>query len=395
MSPSLFATASAARLQGLAHRQRGVTLVELMVTIAINLVLVLAATLLYLNTRTAQKAVNERGAVFETGQFAMELLGREIGNAAFYPAISTEPVSLGGANKQNVRFTHDLAAADMGLALPYRHGLFGCQAQRFDPATGQCAAHVAGGAVDSDALVVSYFTSDAFSLTSGQRADCNRVDVIGDTVIGNNGARATYRTAQNAPPPAAGTKAPTPSEQRPDLGPLPDAPLLVVNRYGLVPSTFVTEAGNEVDTFSLACRGNGNPNGGFQELVRGVEQMVVRYGVLYDDTRTPRQYVRANDVGGLAAVTLSDAEGSVSGWQRVVSVRLCLLVRSPSGTAQRDQAVAATATTGATFKTAAVVDCEGNAVSRADGAQLHRFEQVFSVKNRQGNTVSLQALAAP
>jgi len=76
-------------------------------------------------------------------------------------------------------------------------------------------------------------------------------------------------------------------------------------------------------------------------------------------------------------------------------VRLCLLVRSPSGTAQRDQAVAATATTGATFKTAAVVDCEGNAVSRADGAQLHRFEQVFSVKNRQGNTVSLQALAAP
>lgn len=395
MSRALFATASATRLRGLARRQRGVTLVELMVTIAINLVLVLAATLLYLNTRTAQKAVNERGAVFETGQFAMELLGREIGNAAFYPAISTEPVSLGGANKQNVRFTHDLAAADMGLALPYRHGLFGCQAQRFDPATGQCANHVAGGAVNSDALVVSYFTSDAFSLTSGQRADCNRADVIGDTLIGKNGVRATHRTAADAPAPAEGEEAPEPSELRPDLGPLPDAPLLVVNRYGLVPSKFVTEAGTEVDTFSLACRGNGNPNGGFQELVRGVEQMVVRYGILHDDTRTPRQYVRANAVGALPAVTLSDVEGGVSGWQRVVSVRLCLLVRSPGGTAQRDQAVAATATTGATFKTAAVVDCEGNAVSRADGAQLHRFEQVFSVKNRQGNTVSLQALAAP
>ena len=49
-----------------AHRgdQAGVTLVELMVTIAINLLLVLAATLLYLNTRNTQKAVDERGAVF-------------------------------------------------------------------------------------------------------------------------------------------------------------------------------------------------------------------------------------------------------------------------------------------------------------------------------------------
>jgi type IV pilus assembly protein PilW len=369
-----------------ARRQRGVTLVELMVTIAINLVLVLAATLLYLNTRSAQRGINERGAVFETGQFAMELLGREIGNAAFYPAISLEPVSLFGASKDNVRFTHDVAAADMGLSLPYRHGLFGCQAQRFNPTTGQCEAHAAGGAVNSDSLVVSYFTNDAFSLTAGQRADCTRSDVISDTSIGKNSERAIYRTTQGAPAPAPGVTPPNPSMLRPNLGPLPDAPLLVVNRYGLVASTFVNEGGVQVNTFSLACSGNGNGNNGYQELVRGVEQMVVRYGVLSDDSRAPRQYIRASAVGSLEAVNLSEEEGALAGWQRVVSVRLCLLVRSASGTAQRD---------GANGAAPPVVDCEGNTLNRADGAQLHRFEQVFSVKNRQGNTVSLQALNLP
>lgn len=62
---------------------KGLTLVELMVAVAINLVLVLAATLLYLNTRSTQKMVDEKSAVSETGQFALALLGRELTLAGF------------------------------------------------------------------------------------------------------------------------------------------------------------------------------------------------------------------------------------------------------------------------------------------------------------------------
>lgn len=353
--------------------QRGVTLVELMVTVAINLVLVLAATLLYLNTRTTQKAIDEQGAVFETGQFALELVGRDVANAAFYPANSEEPPSPSGLDFKNVRFSYDVAASGMvGLPAPYRHGIFGCEAAAFDDSQHQCAAHAAGGAADSDALVVSYFTNDSFSLNAGQRADCTRADVIKDNTVAQNPYRATHKADGGLSPDAA-------EKAKPDVGPQPDSPLMVINRYGLVPRTFVTEGGQTVNTFSLACSGNGQP--AMVELVRGVEQFVVWYGVMNDGSRAPARYLRANSVPGIESLVIDGEPDPLTPWQRVVAVRICMVVRSVSATAQRD----------AQGQTVARVDCLGKELPRDTGAQLRRFERVFSVKNRQGNTVALAA----
>lgn len=347
----------------LQRTQRGVTLVELMVAMAINLVLVLAATLLYLNGRTAQKAVDERGAVFESGNLALDLLGREIGNAAFYPAVSVEPANTSRAPGSNVLWSHDLATTQSMSAVPtaYQHGVFGCDGQRFDPATDACAAHnTNSGPAGSDALVVSYFTNDAFSLDRGQRADCTFADV------GKSG----YNSGRER---VAGSAVTTSGA----LGVAPDAPLLVINRYQLVKSRIQVD-GAVINTFSLACSGNGatSNNTGYQELIRGVEQFEVRYGVMDDTTLRPRRYLTASEVAALGDANI---DGVVyQPWRRVVSVRVCLMVRSISGSALR---------TGTNGQASATTDCNGSSYTPPGGAQVRRFEQVFSVKNRQTQSV--------
>lgn len=357
-----------ARMASQARHQAGVTLVELMVTIAINLLLVLAATLLYLNTRNTQKAVDERGAIFESGQLALDLLGREIGNAAFYPAVSVEPLSTAKVPGNNVLWSHDLATTQSmsGVPEPYQHGVFGCTGQRFDVAAHACAnLDSNSGPAGSDALVISYFTSDALSLDRGQRSDCAHYDVANDTKLNLGRERA-----------AGGASAGTGAGVQ-GLGVAPDAPLLVVNRYQLVPASFTLDGGATVNTYALACSGNGNTQGGYQQLIRGVEQFVVRYGVMDDGSLRPNRYLTATEVSALGSQAI---DGTVyAPWQRVVSVRVCLLVRSSSASSLR---------TGANGQAEPLTDCRGNAAyTPPSGTQVRRFEQVFTVKNRQTNSV--------
>ena len=259
----------------------------------------------------------------------------------------------------------------MGLPTAFAHGVFGCSGQRFDNASRACAT-LSNQPAGSDALVLAYFTEDAFSLSAGQRADCTRADVIGDTSIAHNDERATYLTgsgggSDEGEKEEAGTV-------KPSNGPLPDAPLLVINAYQLVNSKLTLEDGREVDSAALTCWGNGR--GSREQLVNGVEQFVVRYGLMNDDTRRPTRYVDATAVTTNSATINGEL---LSGWQLVTTVRVCMLVRSPQATVLRDAP--------------AVADCKGGSISRTDGAQVRRFEQVFSIKNRQGNTVSLKLAA--
>ena len=68
------------------HGQAGLTMVELLVALAISLVLVLAATYVYLATRQSDRALERSSDAQETGVYVLQLLGREIANAGFYPA---------------------------------------------------------------------------------------------------------------------------------------------------------------------------------------------------------------------------------------------------------------------------------------------------------------------
>ena len=76
----------------LGHRRKvqGLTLVELMIALAISMVLVLAATSMYLATRESQRSVDQASAAHEAAAYTLRTLGRELMNAGFFPAAPEE-----------------------------------------------------------------------------------------------------------------------------------------------------------------------------------------------------------------------------------------------------------------------------------------------------------------
>jgi type IV pilus assembly protein PilW len=70
-------------------RQWGVTLVELLVSMAIGLVVALASTMAYLAVRNTANATDAMSRMNEDGKLALDMLSREIQMAGFYPAAIT------------------------------------------------------------------------------------------------------------------------------------------------------------------------------------------------------------------------------------------------------------------------------------------------------------------
>ena len=68
------------------RHERGLTLIELMVAMAISLIIVVAAAYVYLASRESQRAIDRSSNSRETGAFIIQMLGRDIMNAGFYPA---------------------------------------------------------------------------------------------------------------------------------------------------------------------------------------------------------------------------------------------------------------------------------------------------------------------
>lgn len=342
--------------------QRGLTLVELMVAIALNLLVILAVSMLYLNTRSTQKAVDQRAALLETGQQVLEQLGRDVANAGFYPAVSTESAVAGGADLSNVLvgFSGATDSAHMNLPDAYRFGLYGCTGQTFDTSSNGCAAQLTGVRAGSDAFVVSYFTNDTFSLDVGNRSDCTHADAANDATYNKPervGSVTTTKTDANGQT----TSTSTARTLNDDL--VPNAPILVINRY------FLNVGGN--GNTSLYCSGNGRS--GSVELIPNVEQITVRYGVMGSGSAAPVQYMTAADLSAANTEVLDGV--SYEPWERVVSVRLCVMVRSDPQT-RLNEATSAT-----------VTDCTGNSVTQPAGVSFRTFSQVFGVKNRLTGTI--------
>src|SRR5256885_8800685 len=69
-------------------RQRGLTLVELMVAIAIGLVILAALSALFVNSSRARREVELSADVIENGRYGIDILGRHLSQAGFYGTLS-------------------------------------------------------------------------------------------------------------------------------------------------------------------------------------------------------------------------------------------------------------------------------------------------------------------
>ena len=132
--------------------------------------------------------------------------------------------------------------------------------------------------------------------------------------------------------------------------------------YPLVESRFWVAANTSSGTSDLSCLGNGGANS--QPMVQNVQDMRLRFGVARDSQSSDvEQYL---DAAGVEKLT-----GSVDQkWSRVVTVRLCLLMRS---------AAASPADTGGRY-----FDCDGKPASSSDGFIRRAYTQTVALRNRGG-----------
>lgn len=310
------------------RQAQGLTLVELMIALAISMVLVLAATSMYLATRESQRSVDQASAAHEAAAYTLRTLGRELMNAGFFPAVRNASASQANVLSAYSNITGKAA---------YDFGIFGCEGASFDPAAGTCGTAAAGA---SDTLVISYFTDDAMASSLGQRNDCGGNDVgsaaINSTRVGSGGASVP-----------------------------PTLPLFVANHYTLV-NTSMSIDGRTVATRSLACNGNGSGSADYQAMLSGIDDLQLTYAVYGDATRVPQRFYTASEVNALGNVEI-DGE-TLRPWARVVAVRVCVIAR--------------TYETAASISTDQYEDCSGTLQS-GDRSLRKTYAQVFGVRNRQ------------
>lgn len=357
-------------------KQRGVTLIELMVTIAITLFLIAAAAYVYLNTRETQRAIERSSSNTETGEFALQLIGREIMKAGFYPATVTRlstteirpkltsypPIRLA----QNAATATDWTPPTTTPAGVYLSGLFGCDGAKFLPVTGTCDTSVSGS---PDSIVINYFTNDNMgSAQVGDSFDCTGASIgrinSGGTYSGDASNQNRINTTNPLAPPLQ--------------------PLLVSNRFGLN-STNTSIDQQKITTLSLACNGNGASSNTYQPLVAGIEDMQLTYGVFAstaDTTRlTPDNFYTATQVNALNSVTVDTGTGPIllSPWSRVVAVRVCIMTKSMGASPKIGDASGSQRT---------YADCNDATVTPAttDTSLRKRFVQVFAVRNRMNQS---------
>lgn len=351
-------------------RQRGVTLIELMVTIAITMFLVAAAAYVYLGTRETQRAIDSNGSNVETGTFVLQLIGRDIMKSGYYPASTSRissnegfpkltsypPIKLAENNAQDTDWTPPTPQA------VYLSGLFGCDGAQYNPtATPPCGTESDS---EPDSLVVNYFTNDTMGMNVGDQFDCTGANVAKST----NSNSTRINTAQP--------------------GKAPLQPLFVSNRYAISAAKKTVIDQQEVTTRSFACVGNGSGDnaGGsgipYQPMLAGVEDMQITYGVFAANVdqlrRTPDKYYSAKDVSALPTVSVEFGPLGVTPlppWSRVVSVRVCIMTKSLSSSPK----IAAASEAERKY-----LDCKGaeQTQNASDKSLRKRFIQEFAVRNR-------------
>lgn len=349
--------------------QRGVTLIELMVAMAITLFLVAAAAYVYLGTRETQRAIDANASNTEVGNFALQLIGQEIMKAGSYPV--TVP-QFGSSDQKVTSYpdaTNNWSTAPV-LASAYQNFLFGCEGAKFDPSTGSCE-----NSVDKapDTIVINHFTNESLNMQlnngDGDRTDCTGAIVDKDTVNSLRHGRANTSTS---------TSPDTPSQ-----------PLFVSNRYTIIGNRQVEVEKATVITSSLGCNGNGasgsepgNALDIYQPLLNGIVDMQVTYGVFSATTdtgsRVPDKFYTAYDLNnslGNIEVDVGIRRISVPPWSRIAAVRICLMTQSIGGNPKIAD------------KTGALrsyVDCQEQTKTQdANDTTLYkRFVRIFPVRNR-------------
>ena len=297
-------------------RQRGRTLLELMISISIGLVVIGAVFVVYLGTTASSRQSSANNRISEDAAIAMAILGNNLHMAGYSPprALFSPGSALVDGVKAVVPDRHYVGPAIRGCDF----GFSSAANVAFDLIT--CNPSSSPGPA---AFVVRY-EGDSFNTIpiSGNPSDCLTNGITANTV-------STYDATS----------------------------------YKLVESRFSVDTSASNGTPELYCAGSGGAAPFTrQPLMQFVENMAISYGIAEDNLGG--NVVRYVSQTQLDAITPGTTD---SLWARVVSVKLCLVLRSET----RDQ------NGGGNY-----IDCAGNSVASPNGFIRRSFTSVFALRNR-------------
>ncbi len=301
--------------------QAGRTLIELLVALALGMLILLGVGSLFLGANQSTRTTTSVSSSEETGQIALTLLGNAIRRAGYAEIIGTSVIGV----RENLLYSGPILRACRGV--PFNNvgtGDFGCT----------------GTGTAPDTLAVWFQGDNALASPQAATEDC-----LGNAVATTGVTNADYATR--------------------------------AGNIAVIRNVYFVNGGN------LQCRGNGNATP--QTLITGVEDFRVYFG--FDDTayanaagwalRPSARSIR--DAADLRD-NFPDPAPGISRWDFVVSVHVCVLVRSDETnvTAQTGQAYTRCPQTA---NQAAGIDPVATATS-TDGRVRRAYSQVFTVRSR-------------
>lgn len=282
------------------HRQSGLTLIELMVSVTIGLLILLGLTTIFANNSRARTEIERNGRQLENGRYAMQLLTADLQLAGFYngyypsaaPAVGSAPPA-----------ASDICAFDTATitnGMPFH-------VQGFNDSSGSltCISDVKSG---TDVIVVRH----AASCSSANPADvnCDSISSAG-TFIQVNGC------ANDPSIFKIDTNTSNLTLQKIDCATTASIRKYRTNIYFIANNN---ATGDGIPTLKRAELGSGAF--AVVPLVEGIENLQIEYGIAANNSSTtPVQYVTGDTITtGL-------------GWWNVMAVKISLLSRNEAPSA--------------------------------------------------------------
>lgn len=293
----------------LRSRQRGLSLVEIMVGMTVGLILMAGIIQIFVSSKQGYRIQTALSRLQENGRFAINFISRDIRSAGFFGCAGNTTRLVNTLNNAN-QYTWDFSTALQGFeATGNDTWVPALDSSITDPLGGRdiiTLRHALGGLAAVESPFMSN-TSAALHINTGNGLSQGDIVMVSDCVnsaifqITNNNPDTSgtlvHNTGVNDPPPGNATK---------------DLEKKYTDKATIIRVTTTTyyiraDSGDRPSLYRK--EGADDP----QELIEGVEDMQILYGEDTDGNREVNFYATAN---------------KVTDWDNVINVRISLLLRT-------------------------------------------------------------------
>ncbi|MCP4769724.1 MAG: pilus assembly protein PilW [Gammaproteobacteria bacterium] len=335
--------------------QRGISMVEILVSLVISLFLLGGIVQVYVANKVTYKFTDSISRIQENGRFAMEIVAQDLRMAGFWGCANFDP-----DDTENIVNNLDVDSPDYNPLLHDFAAQGAIQGTENDGLNGSDSFSLLGSKPNQVNVHPPYnvATSDTLhvSLTNNIETDdivmvsnCKGADIFQITNITNSVNAAQMAVVHN-------TGAGSPGNYNPDTCKGGGNVQCLSQTYGSDAALFELQA----VTYTIAAGASGEPalwrseNGTNLELIEGVEEMQLLYGIDDDSDNFANQYITSD-----AVADMND----------VIAVRFMLLLRS-------EDAFVSEAPQTYTFN--------GNTVTPNDRRLRQVFSTTIGLRNRIG-----------